>query len=331
MPSSFNALLLTQEDKRTIATIASLTEDALPAGDVHVKVTRSSLNYKDGLAITGKGKIIRDFPMVPGIDFAGEVLRSDDTRFHSGQHVILTGWGVGERHWGGMAEQAQVKADWLVAMPEHCDADKAMAIGTAGLTAMLCVQALIDGGVTPEHGEILVSGASGGVGSVAVTLLAKLGYQVVAISGRVQENQALLLGLGAKRVLDRQEFEGDGRPLDRSLWAGMVDTVGDKILANALSQMHYNAVVAACGLAAGIDLPTTVMPFILRNVRLQGIDSVMCPTPVRQQAWQRLIELLPESFYQQAITTITLNEVPQYAEAITLGQVTGRVVVKLTD
>ncbi|WP_028115592.1 MDR family oxidoreductase [Ferrimonas senticii] len=325
----FKALQLTQEGKATVAAINGITADALPAGDVLIQVERSSLNYKDGLAITGKGKIIRDFPMVPGIDFAGTVLESADPRYTVGQHVILTGWGVGERHWGGMAQQARVKGDWLVAMPENCGSHKAMAIGTAGLTAMLCVQALIDGGVTPESGDILVSGASGGVGSVAVTLLAKLGYSVTALTGRIEQNAPLLKELGANEVIDRSELNGEGRPLDKSRWAGMVDTVGDKVLANALSQMNYNGVVAACGLAGGFALPTTVMPFILRNVRLQGVDSVMCPTEVRQQAWSKLIELLPESFYNDACETITLEQVPEYAEAITNGQVTGRVIVKL--
>lgn len=325
----FNALVLNQDGKATVAAVDSLTETQLPQGEVLVAVDRSSLNYKDGLAITGKGKIIRNFPMVPGIDFAGTVIESADERFSAGQHVILTGWGVGERHWGGMAQKARVKADWLVPMPDNCGSHKAMAIGTAGLTAMLCVQALIDGGVTADSGEILVTGASGGVGSVAVTLLAQLGYNVVALTGRSAENGEMLKNLGATAVIERSELEGEGRPLEKGRWAGVVDTVGDKVLANALAQTDYNGVVAACGLAGGFALPTTVMPFILRNVRLQGVDSVMCPIPQRQQAWQRLIELLPQSFYDQATTTISLEQVAEYAEAITNGQVTGRVIVKL--
>ncbi|QIZ76953.1 MDR family oxidoreductase [Ferrimonas lipolytica] len=325
----FNALVLNQEGKATIAAVTQIDESQLPQGDVLVAVDRSSLNYKDGLAVTGKGKIIRNFPMVPGIDFAGTVIESADERFTAGQQVILTGWGVGERHWGGMAEKARVKADWLVPMPQQCDADKAMAIGTAGLTAMLCVQALIDGGVTTDSGEVLVTGASGGVGSVAVTVLSKLGYNVAALTGRVDQNGELLKQLGATTVLERSELEADGRPLEKGRWAGVVDTVGNTVLANALAQTDYNGVVAACGLAGGFALPTTVMPFILRNVRLQGIDSVMCPVAVRQQAWDKLIELLPESFYTQATETIDLAQVPQYAEAITNGQVTGRVIVKM--
>ncbi|WP_298439694.1 MDR family oxidoreductase [uncultured Ferrimonas sp.] len=325
----FNALVLNQDGKATVAAVSQIDASQLPAGEVLVAVDRSSLNYKDGLAVTGKGKIIRNFPMVPGIDFAGTVLESADPRFQVGQAVILTGWGVGERHWGGMAEQARVKADWLVSMPHNCTADKAMAIGTAGLTAMLCVQALIDGGVKPEDGEVLISGASGGVGSVAVTLLAQLGYNVVALTGRSDSNGAWLQSLGATSVMERSELEGEGRPLEKGRWAGMIDTVGDQILANALAQMNYNGVVAACGLAGGFALPTTVMPFILRNVRLQGVDSVMCPVPVRERAWEQLLQLLPASFFEQATTTISLEQVPEYAEAITNGQVTGRVIIKL--
>lgn len=267
----FNALLLTQQDKTTHATVTQINDDQLPAGNVTVAVNYSSLNYKDGLAITGKGKIIREFPMVPGIDFAGTVLESADARYQVGDAVVLTGWGVGENHWGGMAQKARLNADWLVKLPQGLTSQQAMMIGTAGFTAMLCVQALIDGDIKPEDGEILVTGASGGVGSVAVTLLAQLGYKVVAVTGRVAQNGPLLEQLGASRVIDRQEFSEASRPLEKQLWVGAVDTVGSKVLAKVLAQMHYNGVVAACGLAGGFDLPTTVMPFILRNVRLQAL------------------------------------------------------------
>ncbi|BCK05509.1 putative acrylyl-CoA reductase AcuI [Vibrio cholerae] len=325
----FNALLLTQQDKTTHATVTQINDDQLPAGNVTVAVNYSSLNYKDGLAITGKGKIIREFPMVPGIDFAGTVLESADARYQVGDAVVLTGWGVGENHWGGMAQKARLNADWLVKLPQGLTSQQAMMIGTAGFTAMLCVQALIDGGIKPQDGEILVTGASGGVGSVAVTLLAQLGYKVVAVTGRVAQNGPLLEQLGASRVIDRQEFSEASRPLEKQLWVGAVDTVGSKVLAKVLAQMHYNGVVAACGLAGGFDLPTTVMPFILRNVRLQGVDSVSCPVEKRLAAWKMLAELLPASYYAQACYEISLSQVPEYAEAITNGQVTGRVVVKL--
>lgn len=325
----FNALLLNQEEKRTVASIQQIDESQLPEGEVLIDVDYSSLNYKDGLAITGKGKIIRNFPMVPGIDLAGTVVSSDDNRYAPGDKVVLTGWGVGENHWGGMAQRARLKADWLVPLPTGLDSKKAMMVGTAGFTAMLCVQALLDGGVKPEDGEVLVTGASGGVGSVAVTLLAQLGYKVAAVTGRLEQNGPLLEKLGAARVIDRSEFEEPARPLEKQIWAGAVDTVGSKVLAKVLAQMDYNSTVAACGLAGGFDLPTTVMPFILRNVRLQGVDSVMCPTDKRIAAWEKLVELLPESFFEQACTEVELEQASKYAEDITNGQVTGRVVIKL--
>lgn len=325
----FNALVLKQEDKRTLAAVEQIDETQLPEGEVLIAVDYSSLNYKDGLAITGKGRIIRNFPMVPGIDLAGKVISSDDSRYQEGDEVVLTGWGVGENHWGGMAEKANLKADWLVPLPKGLNSKKAMMVGTAGFTAMLCVQALIDANVKPEDGEVLVTGASGGVGSVSVTLLAQLGYKVAAVTGRVEENGPLLKKLGANRIIDRVEFEEPARPLEKQIWAGAVDTVGSKVLAKVLAQMDYNSAVAACGLAGGFDLPTTVMPFILRNVRLQGVDSVSCPLEKRIAAWDKLTKLLPESYFEQACTEISLEEAPKYAEDITNGQVTGRVVIKL--
>ncbi|KGT94448.1 quinone oxidoreductase [Erwinia typographi] len=322
------ALVLEQAEGKTVAAIRQLSSDDLPAGSVTVDIDWSSLNYKDALAITGKGKIIRQFPMVPGIDFAGKVHHSEDPRFHSGQAVLLTGWGVGENHWGGLAEQARVDADWLVSMPEGLDGRKAMIVGTAGFTAMLCVMALEEGGITPESGEILVTGASGGVGSTAVALLSALGYHVVAVSGR-QSTHDYLRQLGAKEILSRDAFSGEPRPLDKQRWAGAVDTAGDKVLANVLAQMHYSGVVAACGLAAGFALPTTVMPFILRNVRLQGVDSVSTPSARRAEAWKRVVKTLPASFYQQAALEISLAEAPSSAARLLNNEIQGRTLVKI--
>ncbi|PKF49817.1 MDR family oxidoreductase [Enterovibrio nigricans] len=325
----FKALVLDQADKITTSSIQELDVTQLPEGDVLIDVDYSSLNYKDGLAITGKGKICRQFPMVPGIDLVGTVAESTDARYTAGQKVVLTGWGVGEGHWGGMAQKARLKADWLVPLPEKLAADQAMKIGTAGLTAMLCVQALQDAGITPEKGEVLVTGASGGVGSVAVTLLAQLGFTVVAVTGRASENSEWLKALGANRVIERSEFDEPARPLEKQLWAGAVDTVGSKMLAKVLAQMDYDGAVAACGLAGGFDLPTTVMPFILRGVKLLGVDSVYAPYERRQQAWSRISDLLPSSYFQEGCREITLEEVPEAAEAITNGQIKGRVVIKL--
>lgn len=325
----FEALVLTQEEKLTKAKVQQLEIGDLPQGDVLVEVSCSSLNYKDGLAITGAGRIIRDFPMVPGIDFAGIVVSSSDFRYKEGDAVILTGWGVGETHWGGMAKMARVNADWLVPMPKHCDFEKAMMIGTAGLTAMLCVQALQSANVEPNSGDILVTGASGGVGSVAVTLLSELGYSVVACSGRVEVNGSLLKALGAKEVIDRSELEQDAKPLEKQRWAGVIDTVGNKVLAKALAQIDYAGAAAICGLAGGFALPTTVMPFILRGVNLLGIDSVQCPYEKRKAAWDQVLKILPASYFQQACQKVMLEDVPAYAQKIIEGQVTGRVLVTL--
>lgn len=322
------ALLVEQYDNKLSASVQSVDEKKLPIHEVIVDIHYSTLNYKDGLAITGKGKILRQFPMVPGIDFSGVVHHTEDPRFHIGQHVLLTGWGVGESHWGGLAQKAGVKGDWLTVVPEGLSLKNAMTIGTAGFTAMLCVMALEQGGVTPESGDILVTGASGGVGSTAISLLTALGYQVTALSGRAS-NHDYLRKLGAKNIITREEFEPAGKALDKQHWAGAIDTVGGQILANILSQTNYNGTVAACGLAGGFSLPTTVMPFILRNVRLQGVDSVYFPAEKRAQVWQRLLKLLPETFYQQATTEITLDEVPRYAQMIMDNQVTGRTLVKL--
>lgn len=323
----FNALQLRKIDKDTVAEVVQLDEAQLPDGDVTVDIEYSSLNYKDGLAITGKGRIIRDFPMVPGIDFAGKVSRSKTDKYQIGDNVILTGWGVGENHWGGMATKASVKSDWLVPMPAELDSRKAMIIGTAGLTAMLCVMALYDAGIKPEDGEILVTGASGGVGSTAVYLLSRLGYQIVALTGR-EENREYLQRLGATDIILREEMLIPAKPLEKQRWAGAVDTVGSAILAKTIAQMNYGGSVAACGLASGFDLPTTVMPFILRGVNLLGIDSVSCPLERRTLAWQQLADLLGDDFYNAVSDEIGLTELPQYAEDITQGKITGRVLVK---
>lgn len=322
------ALLVEQHDDKLNANVQDIDEKILPIHEVIVDIHYSTLNYKDGLAITGKGKILRQLPMVPGIDFSGVVHHSEDPRFHIGQHVLLTGWGVGENHWGGLAQKAGVKGDWLTAVPEGLSLKNAMIIGTAGFTAMLCIMALEQDGITPKSGDILVTGASGGVGSTAISLLTALGYQVTALSGRAS-NHDYLRKLGAQNIITREEFESAGRALDKQRWAGAIDTVGGQILANILSQTNYNGTVAACGLAGSFSLPTTVMPFILRNVRLQGVDSVYFPAEKRAQVWQRLLKLLPETFYQQAMTEITLDEVPRYAQMIMDNQVTGRTLVKL--
>ena len=321
------ALILEQQEGKTLASVQTIEGNRLPEGDVTVDIDWSSLNYKDALAITGKGKIIRNFPMIPGIDFAGRVHTSEDPRFHAGQHVLLTGWGVGENHWGGLAAQARVKGDWLVPMPAGLDGRKAMIIGTAGFTAMLCVMALEEAGIRPESGEIVVTGASGGVGSTAVALLHKLGYQIAAVSGR-ESTHDYLRRLGANRILSREEF-AETRPLEKQVWAGAVDTVGDKVLAKVLAQMNYGGCVAACGLAGGFALPTTVMPFILRNVRLQGVDSVMTPAARRAEAWARLERDLPDAFYAQSVTEISLSQAPEYANKIINNTFQGRALVKI--
>lgn len=325
----FKALVLDQVAGQVHAEMRQLQASDLPAGDVLVDVAYSSLNYKDGLAVTNTGKIIRSFPMIPGIDFAGTVLESTSERFQSGDQVILTGWGVGEQHWGGYAQQARVKADWLVHTPAGLDARKAMIIGTAGFTAMLCVMALADAGITPESGKVLVTGAAGGVGSIAVQLLAQRGYHVVAVTGR-PETHAFLRSLGAKEFLSREEMCQPARPLEAQRWAGAVDVVGGDILARVIAEMHYGGAVAACGLANSFKLNTTVMPFILRNVSLRGVDSVSCPLPLRTRAWELLAAELPASAYTDIAQTIALEGIPQAAQAIVQGQIQGRVLVDLS-
>jgi len=322
----FNALVLDQQDDKTLAEVKQLSLNDLPDEDVLVEVTYSSLNYKDGLAVTGTGKIVHSFPMVPGIDLAGVVKESRSDQYKVGDQVIMTGWSVGERYWGGYSQYARLKPEWLVKMPAGMDAQKAMTIGTAGLTAMLCVMALEEGGITPDKGTVVVTGAAGGVGSVAVAILAQLGYTVAAVTGR-ESTHDYLRSLGASQLLSREEMAEKARPLEKQRWAGGIDTVGDAILARVLAETDYRGVVAACGLAGGFKLPSTVMPFILRNVRLQGVDSVMCPVDIRTQAWNRLLTDLPETALGDIANIIGLEDLPQAAADIVAGKVRGRTLV----
>lgn len=326
---TFRALLLEQADGRTVATVTTLDESQLPDADVLVGVEWSTLNYKDGLAITGRGKIVRSFPFVPGIDFAGTVLESRSPVWHEGEHVVLTGWGVGERHWGGLAEKARVRPEWLVRLPEGLSARRAMIIGTAGFTAMLAVLELEHAGIRPESGEVVVTGAAGGVGSIAIALLKHAGYRVVAVSGRA-ELTPWLTELGAAEVLPREALTAPGKaPLDSARWAGAIDNVGGAMLAGLLRGTKPNGCVASVGLAGGADLHTTVYPFILRGVRLVGINSVEVPLPQRSAAWARLAHDLPAALIDSLATTITLDEVPARAAALIDGQVRGRLVVAI--
>ena len=329
----FNALVITKPEAGYRCEISAIDEAQLPsAGDVTVRVAWSTLNYKDGLAITGKSPVVRSFPMVPGIDFAGTVTHSDNPRWKAGDRVLLNGYGVGETHWGGLAQMARVKGEWLVALPESLSEREAMAIGTAGYTAMLCVQALqrhwTDAGVEPGSGEVLVTGANGGVGSVAISLLAGLGHNVVASTGRLQEAD-YLKSLGAASVIDRNELSAPGKPLQKERWIGVVDSVGSHTLANACASVRYGGAVAACGLAQGMDLPASVAPFILRGVTLYGIDSVMAPMPRRVAAWDALAKTLDRQQLAAITREIGLNDAVGAANEILAGQVRGRLVVNV--
>ena len=319
----FRAIVLEKTDSGTGASLRELEETALPEGAVTVQVDYSTLNYKDGLAITGAGPVVRSFPMVPGVDFAGRVRDSADARFKSGDAVVLNGWGVGEVHWGGLAQLARVSADWLMPLPNGIDAAQAMAIGTAGYTAMLSVQALERLGVRPEQGEILVTGANGGVGSIAIMILAQRGYQVVASTGRMSERERLL-GLGAHEVIDRALLAKPGKPLVKERWAGAVDSVGSHTLANVCAAMRQGGVVTACGLAQGMDFPATVAPFILRGVTLAGINSVYMPMPARLAAWEALAD--PALLGQLVDNTveIPLNAAIEAAHDLLAGRIAGR-------
>src|ERR1700729_2130070 len=322
----FNAILIERDPPPYRASLKKLEESQLPPGDVTVRVEYSTLNYKDALAITGKGPVVRKFPMVPGIDFAGSVQESEDSAYRAGDRVVLNGWGVGEQHWGGLAQMARVKAEWLIPLPAEFTARQSMAIGTAGYTAMLCVIALERHGVAPDSGEILVTGAAGGVGSVAVAVLAKLGFRVVAVTGRPAETE-FLKRLGAAEILDRALFASPGKPLGKERWAGAIDVVGSHTLVNVCASMRYRGIVAACGLAGGLDFPATVAPFILRGVTLAGVDSVMCPRTDRLEAWRRLSRDLDVDKLEFLTEEIGLSQVIDRAAGVLEGRVRGRVVV----
>lgn len=326
----FNAILISKSEDQQSAGVSALERDALPQGDVLVRVDYSTVNYKDALAITGASPVVRQFPMVPGIDLAGVVEDSDDPRWQVGDRVVLNGWGVGEGHWGGLAQYARLSGDWLVPLPDQFDTRQAMIIGTAGYTAALCVDALADHGVGPAAGDILVTGASGGVGSIAIALLASAGYRVVASTGKVAEAD-YLASLGAAEVIDRAELSEPGKPLQRERWAGVVDAAGGNTLANACAQTRYRGAVAACGLAESAGFPATVMPFILRGVTLCGIDSVMCPMAPRQKAWSRLARDLEASILESVATDISLGEAVELAPEVLAGRIKGRLVVDVNS
>lgn len=322
----FRGILITKGDAGYKAELQDIDDSILPDGDVTVRVEWSTLNYKDGLALTGKSPVVRRFPMVPGIDFAGTVAVSTNSNWKVGDKVILNGWGVGETHCGGLAEMARVKGEWLVPLPKNFSTRQAMAIGTAGYTAMLCVMALEKHGIKPEDGEILVTGANGGVGNIAIAVLSKLGYKVVASTGRVHD-AGHLESLGATQVIDRSEFSAAGKPIGKERWAGVIDTVGSHTLANACATTKYRGAVAACGLAGGMDFPATVAPFILRGVTLYGIDSVMAPLALRLEAWRRLANDLDIAKLETITQEIGISQAIAVGEGLLKGTVRGRVVV----
>jgi acrylyl-CoA reductase (NADPH) len=326
--STFKAIIVDKAEAGQTVRLAEFDDKELMEGDVTVGVEYSTVNYKDGLALTGKAPVVRRFPMIPGIDFAGRVESSSHPGWKPGDEVIVNGWGLGETHLGGYAQKARVKGDWLVRLPQSMSAREAMAIGTAGYTAMLAVMALERAAITPARGPVIVTGAAGGVGSVAIALLARLGYAVICSTGRPTE-AAYLKGLGATEVIERKELSGTARPLAKERWAGGVDAVGSTTLANVLSMTRYAGAVAACGLAGGMDLPTSVAPFILRGVSLIGIDSVMCPQAVRQEAWRRLETDLDRAKIAVMTTEIGLGEVIDAGARIVAGEVRGRIVVKV--
>jgi acrylyl-CoA reductase (NADPH) len=326
--ATFKAIRIEKADKGTTAQLAQFDEAELMDGDVTVRVEWSTLNYKDGLALTGKAPVVRRFPMIAGIDFAGTVEASSHPQWKAGDKVVCTGWGMGETHLGAYAEKARVKGDWLVALPQGMSGRDAMAVGTAGFTAMLSVLALEKHGLTPKSGPVVVTGAAGGVGSVATAVLSKLGYHVIASTGRASE-AGYLKDIGAAEVIDRNELSGAPKPLAKERWAGGVDSVGSTTLANLLSMTKYGGAIAACGLAAGMDLPSSVAPFILRGVCLLGIDSVMCPLPPRKAAWQRLATDLDREKLSEITKEISLDQVIEHGPKILAGEVRGRIVVKI--
>jgi acrylyl-CoA reductase (NADPH) len=325
--TSFRALVLYEEGGKVVRRIEQVEDARLPPGEVTVAVEYSTLNYKDAMVLQGIGRLARNYPHIPGIDFAGTVVRSDSPEFKPGDPVILTGWRVGEMHWGGYAEKARVKAAWLVHRPDGLSAAQAMAVGTAGFTAMLAVMALERHGLRPGTGDVLVTGAAGGVGSVAIALLSALGHRVVAATGR-PEQRDYLTSLGAAELVEREALAvKPSRPLDRERWAGAIDAVGGNTFATILTQLEYRASVAACGLAGGSDLPATVIPFLLRAVNLLGIDSVMCPREERIEAWRRLVRELPLDRLERMTRTVPLSALPELAPQILKGEVRGRTVV----
>jgi len=330
MSNRYQAYQINKNEAGQTCDLKQLSDDDLMDGDVTVKVEYSTLNYKDGLALTGNSPVVRRFPLTPGIDFAGSVISSEHSNFKTGDRVILNGFGVGEMHSGGYAQKARVKGDWLVPLPDGINSRQAMAIGTAGYTAMLCVMALENHGVKSEDGDVLVTGASGGVGSVAVAILSKLSYRVVATTGRMEEKD-YLFKLGATDVLDRADFSAKARPLYKELWAAAIDVAGGNTLANVLSQIKYGGAVAACGLAESMDLPTSVAPFILRGITLYGIDSVMASLQKRGQAWDRLAQDLDLELLEDLSFDLDFTELPQAAEDILAGKIRGRAIIKIPD
>lgn len=323
---SYRALWIEKDEQGYRCSVRELQTDALPPGDVEVRVVHSTLNYKDALAITGRSPVVRRFPLTPGIDLAGEVITSENGRFKAGDRVLLNGFGVGETHSGGLAQRARLSGDWLIGLPAAFDSKQAMSIGTAGYTAMLCVLAIERHGMSPASGEVLVTGAAGGVGSVAIALLAHRGWRVIASTGRTGEAD-YLRALGAAEIIDRKELSAAGRPLARERWIAAIDTVGSHTLANVCAATRYGGVVAACGLAQGLDFPATVAPFILRGVTLAGIDSVMAPIAIREQAWSRLAEDLDRDLIDRMTTEIGLDQAIPVADELLAGRVRGRVVV----
>jgi len=326
----FKGVLIEKDEQGYRAALGDIDDTVLMDGDTLIKVAYSTLNYKDALAITGKAPVVRKFPLIPGIDLAGTVISCSSGKFKAGDEVLLNGFGVGEVHCGGLAQKAQLQSEWLIALPKALSAKQAMAIGTAGYTAMLCVMALEKHGVKPDSGEVLVTGANGGVGSYAIAILAKLGYSVVAATGRVAEAQ-YLKALGASEIIDRHTLSEPGRPLAKERWAGVVDSVGSHTLVNACASTKYGGIVAACGLAQGMDLPGSVAPFILRGVTLAGIDSVMRPIHDRIEAWDRLAKVLSANTLEQVSTEIGLAQVCDTAQRLLDGQVRGRIVVNVNQ
>ena len=328
MSDTFKAIRIDKDNETQKVNLVELKENDLMEGDVLVDITHSTLNFKDGLALTGSSPVVRTFPMIPGIDFSGVVKNSDSDKFSEGDRVVLNGYGLSESHFGGYSERARVNSDHLLKLPENINNKQAMAIGTAGYTAMLCVLALEDHGITPADGTILVSGASGGVGSVAISLLSDLGFNVEASTGKLEETD-YLTNLGAGSVIDRSELSEPSRPLGKERWSGAIDSVGSQTLANILSQISYGGAVSACGLAQGMDLPSTVMPFILRGVSLLGIDSVMAPMNLRERAWLRLSSDINIKKLEEMIIDTTLDQLETLAAKILKGEVRGRVVVNI--